>query len=644
MRKIINSCLALFAFASTSVFAEIEQMADLKDTRDKSVYKTVQIGDQRWMAENLRFKVKKGSYCYENKEYNCDRYGRLYDWATAMKMTDHYNRITIGKNANKIQGLCPDGWHLPTNKDWKKLKFFVGKKGKSDGVGVSLRSQDQWEVERSLPLASDEFGFNAVPSGERYYGGEYMDLNRSAIYWSSTEYDAGGAYFWRLSYDSRSIDRIFESKENGASIRCVEDSLYAIKDPPPPPPKVVAKVVEVQGRKMQTIHIGEQVWMKNNVDVKVPGSFCYEDKQENCDKYGRLYTWTAAVKLADKFQTAVARDSISKRRPKGICPNGWHIPTMLDFKRLDAYLKDIDDAVGVGTNLRSRTDWNESENALLGQDGFGFTGEANGMRDAAGQYSGMRSMVGFWSGTEADSLSSLAWKLSYDDDEFIQDTTVKGAAYSIRCIMDPPDDDELYDSTAIFDSRDDNRYRTVAIGSDVWMAENLRFAAKGSFCYENKENRCRSYGRLYPWHVAMDLPANYVDESMSGGIKEEHQGLCPEGWHMPKTEEWQAMMKAIASLYKGGVGAALKNKEGWNEGGAPITAESGFNMLPSGSRFGEGEYSELGSSAYFWVAQGGDGMGAVYWNMINAKNDFSQAEDFDGMSFSVRCVKNKAAK
>ena len=636
--KRLSYILSLFFLVP--VWAEVEKMPDLKDSRDGSVYKTVQIGDQRWMAENMRLRTK-GSFCYENKEYNCDRFGRLYQWAAAMKLSDYYNSLTIEKLGNRTRGLCPDGWHLPTGRDWSKLRLYVGKKGKSDGVGVSLRSKDHWEVERTMPFASDEFGFNAVPSGERYYGGEYMDMFRSAAYWSSTEYDAGGAYFWRISYDSRTIEKILDSKENGFAIRCVDDSLYAIKEPPPPPPKVEAKVVKVQGRNLQTIHIGEQVWMKNNLDVKVLGSFCYEDKEENCEKYGRLYTWTAAVKLADKFMTATARDSISKVKPKGICPNGWHIPTALDFKRLDAYLKDIDEAVSVGTNLRSRTDWDESESALLGQDGFGFAAFAYGSRDTSGAYSGIRKVAKFWTGSEGDSLRGIAMRLSYDVDELLQDSSFKGEAYSIRCMMDPPDDDELYDSTAIFDKRDENRYRTVTIGDNVWMAENLRFAAKGSFCYEDKDNRCKNYGRLYPWHVAMGLPANYVEESMSGQVKDVHQGVCPDGWHIPKNEEWQALEKKVAELYKGQIGSVLKNKEGWNNGGAPITAESGFNILPAGNRFAEGEYTELGSSAYFWVAQGGDGMGAVYWNIINAKNSFSQAEDFDGMSFSVRCVKNK---
>ncbi|MCQ2096842.1 MAG: hypothetical protein MJY87_02730 [Fibrobacter sp.] len=683
MFKYFKSVVSLCALlGASSSFAYVEKMPDFKDKRDGRVYKTVQIGEQRWMAENLRFDVK-GSFCYDNKDYNCQTYGRLYTWAAARMLVDFYNNTSIKKikKINKIHDVCPMGWHIPSNKDWKTLKAFVGKKGISDGVGISLKSEEMWDRELRVPSGKDEFGFNAIPAGERYFIGEYMDLGSSAQFWASNEYDASGAYFWRLSYDTRTFDRVFESKENGVSVRCVEDRLYEIKEPPSPVPHVEPKVVEVQGKKLQTIHIGDQVWMANNVDVKLPGSFCYQNKQENCEKYGRLYPWHVVVKLSEEFSRKVARDSISKVKPKGICPNGWHVPTALDYHRLDSYLKDIDDAVGVGTNLKSRMGWAESEDALQGINGFGFNAEPFGaikytspkmlcetivkqiiLPEKKGAqpdtvftdscvvdpnwkaeltFSGMDGFTGFWSGTEADSGSAVVWTLSKDDDDFVQDTARKEEAYYLRCMMDPPDIDEIYDSTSIYDKRDDNRYKTVTIGSDTWMAENLRFAAPGSFCYEDKDIRCKSYGRLYPWHVAMRLSPDYVENSMTGGILEEHQGICPEGWHMPTNEEWIALGQKALNMRRGGIGSALKSKEGWARGGVPISAASGFNALPSGSRFADGEFAELGTSAYFWAAKGGDGMGAVYWNLIHAKDDFAFMEDFENFSFSVRCVKNK---
>ena len=227
------------------------------------------------------------------------------------------------------------------------------------------------------------------------------------------------------------------------------------------------------------------------------------------------------------------------------------------------------------------------------------------------------------------------------------DSASKDKAYSVRCLMDPPDEDELYDSTSLTDSRDGNRYRTVAVGEDVWMSENLRFAALGSYCYEDKDNRCRNYGRLYPWHVAMRLPEDFIENSLDStsldAVALEHQGVCPDGWHIPRREEWLRLGEYAVSLRKG-LGAALKSRDGWAQGGEPVNNASGFNAIPAGSRYIDGEYAELGSSAYFWAAEGGAGMGAVYWNLINSKDNFTTAEDFEHSAFSLRCVKNKTVK
>ena len=102
-------------------------------------------------------------------------------------------------------------------------------------------------------------------------------------------------------------------------------------------------------------------------------------------------------------------------------------------------------------------------------------------------------------------------------------------------------------------------------------------------------------------------------------------------------------MAAVQRMGKGSVAAALKTREGWNRGGAPITEASGFNAIPAGLRYNDGEYMDLGSSTYFWETSGGyEGTGAGYWNLINARDEVMQAEDFDNMAVSVRCVKNTA--
>ncbi|MCQ2063332.1 MAG: hypothetical protein MJY99_08350 [Fibrobacter sp.] len=639
----------VLALLVASAFATVMEMPDLVDKRDGQVYKTVQIGDRRWMAENLRFKLK-GTYCYDKNEANCWHYGRLYTWAAAMRLVDYFNDKSVKeylaelkKKNKRYHDVCPNGWHVPTNKEWFRLKYFVGRKGRSDGVGLSLKSKDGWERELRMPFGTDEFGFNAKPGGERNFVGSFMELGSAAEFWSSKEYDNSGAYFWRLGYDSRNFESFLDAKETAVSVRCIEDKVYEYKEPPPPPPPVVvAQVVTVQEKKVYTVHIGDQVWMAKNLNEDVPGSFCYADDKAMCEKYGRLYTWAAAMGLSEDYSSKAAKDSIH-RNHRGVCPVGWHIPSIFDFERLNAYIQDIDDAIGVGANLKARDVWTETENSLPGENGFGFSALPGGYRLDLMSFTGIDSVVGFWSSSEKDSISSLLWSLHINSDDLLRDSSNKVAAFSVRCLMDPPGVDEIYDSTAIHDSRDDNRYKTVLIGEKRWMAENLRFAAPGSYCYEDKDIRCRSYGRLYPWTVAMRLPEDYLENTIEGAILPEHQGICPAGWHIPTRDEWMDLWKSVLAMKKGNAAGALKSMEGWNRGGAPITDVSGFKALPAGNRFTDGEFVELGSSAYFWESSGGNGEGAAYWNLINSKNELMRAEDFDNLSFSLRCVQNSDA-
>lgn len=127
---------------------------ELVDVRDGNVYRTVDIGKQTWMAENLRFRTD-GSYAPTAM-------GRLYTWSIATGM-DYYNR---DKSPTPYQGVCPMGWHIPTKTDWRELFDFVLEK--TDGVFIArpLKSTDGWETPETA--GTNSFGFNVVPADGKY--------------------------------------------------------------------------------------------------------------------------------------------------------------------------------------------------------------------------------------------------------------------------------------------------------------------------------------------------------------------------------------------------------------------------------------------------------------------------------------------
>lgn len=162
----------------------------LRDSRDGQSYKTVRIGSQTWMAENLNYETG-NSWCYDNDASKCAKYGRLYDWATAKR-------------------ACPEGWHLPSNGEWSELERFVGK-----NAGKKLES-------RSMK-GSDVYGFRALPAGGRHYDGSFDDVGSGAYFWSSSEYDAKNAWGRYLRAGSDALGRDGYYKAYGFSVRCLKD-------------------------------------------------------------------------------------------------------------------------------------------------------------------------------------------------------------------------------------------------------------------------------------------------------------------------------------------------------------------------------------------------------------------------------------
>jgi len=174
------------------------------DERDGKVYKTVKIGAQVWMAENLNYDAA-GGKCYANNKGNCAKYGRLYNWDTAMK-------------------ACPAGWHLPTDREWTTLVDYAGGREKA---GTKLKSSTGWRSDECTPAATDNYGFSALPGGYGYDTDSYLccfyDVDNYGYWWSATAYNADFARYRLMYDDGERVRRNVYGKVILFSVRCVQN-------------------------------------------------------------------------------------------------------------------------------------------------------------------------------------------------------------------------------------------------------------------------------------------------------------------------------------------------------------------------------------------------------------------------------------
>jgi len=187
-------------------------------------------------------------------------------------------------------------------------------------------------------------------------------------------------------------------------------------------------------------------------------------------------------------------------------------------------------------------------------------------------------------------------------------------------------------------------YRTVKIGTQTWMAENLNYDVSGSKCYNNNPDNCAIYGRLYDWATAMGLPLTCNESSCANSISENHRGICPSGWHLPSNTDWNTLMKFVepncSDNYCTNAGKKLKATSGWYNNGNG-TDNYGFAALPGGVYDSE-YYHEFG----------GVGEGGVWWSSLEVDNEaygLSMIDEDDGTFYesgykfdllSVRCLKD----
>jgi uncharacterized protein (TIGR02145 family) len=209
----------------------------LEDSRDGQSYNTVQIGNQCWMQENLNIGtmipginsmsndgiIEK--YCFYNLSANCDMYGGLYQFDEMMQYT----------NITGSQGICPTGWHIPSDEDWCEITQFIDPTincniwdwngtdagGKMKSTGTIEEGTGMWHVPNTG--ATNLSGFTALPGAARYNPGDWINFQFEANFWSSSTYDTDFAWDRSFDYSHADVGRFHGYKLNGYSVRCLRD-------------------------------------------------------------------------------------------------------------------------------------------------------------------------------------------------------------------------------------------------------------------------------------------------------------------------------------------------------------------------------------------------------------------------------------
>jgi uncharacterized protein (TIGR02145 family)/uncharacterized repeat protein (TIGR02543 family) len=183
----------------------------ITDARDGKKYRTVKIGEQTWMAENLNYDVPGiiTDVCLDNDPSNCDIYGRLYDWVTAMSIRSEYNNAFWGESDVNHHGICPSGWHIPNYAEWATLINYVGE----DNAVIKLKAKTGWLYGGGVFNGTDEFGFSALSNG----------YCCSGEWWSATENDINTAMGLNMYYSYTSVYSNDYIKVFPLSVRCVKD-------------------------------------------------------------------------------------------------------------------------------------------------------------------------------------------------------------------------------------------------------------------------------------------------------------------------------------------------------------------------------------------------------------------------------------
>jgi len=385
--------------------------------------------------------------------------------------------------------------------------------------------------------------------------------------------------------------------------------------------------------KYKLVTIGSQVWMAENLNFETEKSRCYGDAPSYCNAYGRLYTWVDA---------------------QDVCPEGTHLPSYDEFHVLYVFVHEDNESNGSSEAnfLKSKDGWKQFNEKTGGVDSYGFSAKpAGGYTDKG--YDGIGEKTYFLT-SDTTGGSATLMGIAYNNEYFGKALYSKENAFSVRCLVGEKKAELTSSSSGELSSSSSSvivtsssqavqssssvkssssmkssssvksssslayhfqlpiygiPYNVVTIGKQTWMADNM--AEENPIWYhpEGKQSNWK-YGRLYEWSTA--------------------RGICPEGWHLPDSLEWQTLFNAVGGIKVAGGVLQSSNVYGKVE------------QMFAGFRNPASEFEHFDEYADFWI---NDDSGVKFVELQRGADEAYfmpnlgyMTGDLTGYAFSVRCI------
>jgi uncharacterized protein (TIGR02145 family) len=248
-----------------------------------------------------------------------------------------------------------------------------------------------------------------------------------------------------------------------------------------------------------------------------------------------------------------------------------------------------------------------------------------------------------------NSSSSLSGGGEQSSDSSVQLSSSSSVRASSSSSSPPPE--IIYGASVSYGGE---TYQTVVIGTQTWFKRNLNYNAANSRCYGDNtggdsQGNCSTYGRLYDWATAMNLPQSCNSQLVTNcgaQVDAKHQGICPSGWHIPNDDDWNTLMTAIGGSST--AGKYLKATSDWYNCGPSGSGNSylcedsyGFSALPGGLGYSGGNFLDVGSHGRWWSSSTEDNSSGAYYRAMNYGNEYTSWLNVSkNYLYSVRCVQD----